>query len=151
MRPLFLNSNSGLADEAAAALAVLGKPAIPTLAEALQTAPTDPAAQVMRGLGSPWAMFAAWHDYPEQHRRALRSLGKIGPDALDQIVAALHSPNSDIREQAAGVLGAIGFRDRRVVVPTGRCDARPGGHRPPAGRLGIEGAGSPMPAAWCRA
>ena len=56
LRPLFLHSNSGLTDEAAAALAVIGKPAIPTLAEALQTAPTDPAAQVMRGLDSPWAV-----------------------------------------------------------------------------------------------
>lgn len=117
LRPLFSNSNSGLADEAAAALATLGKPAIPTLAESLRTDPVDPVAQVARGLGSPWAMLAAWHDYPEQHRRALRSLGKIGPDALDQIVIALHSPNGDIREQAAGVLGAIGFRDRRVLVP----------------------------------
>ncbi len=117
LRPLFLNDNSGLADEAAAALAALGKPAIPTLAQALQTAPTDRAAQVMRGLASPWAMLAAWHDYPGRHRRALQALGKIGPDALDQIVTALHSPNSDIREQAAGILGAIGFRDRRVVIP----------------------------------
>lgn len=117
LRPLFLNSNSGLADEAAAVLAVLGKPAIPTLAETLQTAPTDPLAQVIRGFGSPWAMLAAWRDYPEQHRRALSALGKIGPDALDQIVTALQSPNSDIREQAAGVLGAIGYQHRGVILP----------------------------------
>jgi HEAT repeat protein len=47
----------------------------------------------------------------------VQALGKIGPDALDALLGALDSRYPDVREHAAGVLGSLGFRDRRIVVP----------------------------------
>src|SRR5581483_6181675 len=91
--------------------------AIPVLVEALRTDPMVPPAQVALGLGSPWALLAVWRDFVTQHRRALAALGAIGPEALDVVLDALANRNADVRELAAGVLGALGYRDKRVVVP----------------------------------
>lgn len=117
LRPFYLDAADGLQDEAAVALASIGPPALPLLAKALQTDPVAPPGQVVLGLGSPWALLGVWRDFAAEHRRAIDALGKINLEALDTLLAALKNPNADVRAQAAGQLGLLGYRDKRVVVP----------------------------------
>lgn len=117
LRPLYLDPATGVQDEAAVALSRLGKPAVPVLAQPLATDPAAPPGQVVLGLGSPWALLGVWRDYAAEHRRALAALGAIGPDALDVLLAALKNPNADVRQQAVGMLGELGYRDRRIILP----------------------------------
>jgi len=114
---LYRNRASGLQNEAADALRSLGTPAIAALAEPLATNPVLPSGQVVAGLGSPWALLGVWRDYAADHRRALKALGDIGPEALTVLLAALKNPNADVRQAAAGELGRLGLRDRRIVGP----------------------------------
>jgi HEAT repeat protein len=117
LAPLYRDRASGLQNEAADALRSLGAPAIAILAEPLGTNPVLPSGQVVAGLGSPWALLGLWRDYAADHRRALKALGDIGPDALPVLLAALKNPNVDVRQAAAGELGRLGLRDRRIVSP----------------------------------
>jgi HEAT repeat protein len=117
LRAQLLDPESGLQDAAAGALASIGKPAIPVLVEAMKGDDGPMLRQVMTGFGSFWAMAAIWHDPAIQRRQAINALGKIGPATLDVLLDALQDRHSDVREQAAGVLGSLGFRDRRIVLP----------------------------------
>jgi HEAT repeat protein len=117
LRAQLLDPESGLQDEAAAALAHIGKPAIPVLVEALKGDDGPMLRQVMTGFGSFWAMAAIWHDPAVQRRQAINALGSIGTETLDVLLDALQDRHSDVREQAAGVLGSLGYRDRRIVLP----------------------------------
>lgn len=117
LRALLLDPDSGLQEESAAALAQMGKPAIPVLAAALKTDDRPMLLQVASGVGNPWAMAAGWRDPGVQRRQAIAALGKIGPDAIDVLLVALEDRYADVREQAASVLGSLGFRDRRIVQP----------------------------------
>jgi HEAT repeat protein len=115
--PLYRDRSSNLQDEAANALSSLGGPAIGILAEPLATKPVLPSGQVVAGLGSPWALLGVWRDYAADHRRALKALRDIGPEALPVLLAALKNPNVDVRKLAAGELGRLGLRERHIVGP----------------------------------
>jgi HEAT repeat protein len=116
LRPWLLQPGSDLQADAAAALARIGKPAIPVLVEALQTDPATLPAQVVLGFGDPWALLVAWRDFPDIHGHAVKALADIGPDAIPVLLTALHNPNADIRANAAGALGSVGYADERVVT-----------------------------------
>jgi HEAT repeat protein len=81
--------NSG--GEATQALALIGKPALPVLLEALK----DP--------------------NPQVRQQAFFALGQIGPASAETLVEAFKDPKPDVRLQAMQLLAAFGVTDRPVV------------------------------------
>ncbi len=120
------DENSGLQDEAAAALAKLGPDAVPLLVESLRTDDTGIVLPVlMTGIGSPWAMAALWRDPSIPRQRAITALGQSG--ARQALTDALNDPHADVRAKAAGFVGQLGYRDRRVFDRLGRLLRDPDG------------------------
>jgi HEAT repeat protein len=82
----------------------------------------EPAADALAGIGAaaiPDLTAAAAHDSDAVRGLALRSLQKIGAPAVPTIVDLLGAKYTDVRRQAATVLGVMLVRDKSVVIGLG--------------------------------
>ncbi|MBM3997638.1 MAG: hypothetical protein FJ303_26340, partial [Planctomycetes bacterium] len=92
LKTLLLTGEARSSQDAADALAKIGKASIPALSEAIA------------------------NDKADIRARALQTLGKIGADAVPTLVDALGDKNADVRRNAAAALSPLRISDKMVVL-----------------------------------
>lgn len=120
---LLSNTQSGLQDETAEALAGIGKPAVAALESALKqeqdAALRKRAILALAKVGKPAVpvLGKVLKDKDASVRlQAVTALGRIGADGIEPLVSALKDEDAEVRQEVARVLGTLSKSDPGVVA-----------------------------------